>query len=333
MPITSLTREALEKEGLVLLAGEMVPRSAAEGLLDSSAQPQGFKLHVSASRANMNVALPAVLNRLIELGSSRQLTFKLIDPDSFEKMLDEGNKDGKGKFITIYPWDRQHAIEVAAALHDLLEDDHVAIPGDQQVFAGKNLYVRFGVFSDFHAARENGRDLTTKQKLGKLRTPGGQVLPDPRDEPFPADTSVEKEKFPNEAHRRVVQRGAASPPAAAAAGAAAHPARTLDPVDALVERFGKEQFERLKQVLERFEQVSDPDANDEPAVEGVEIGRRPNDDERRVLIVLAAGVRTPKTVNEAKNYFRDAQLVAKRGAQAQAIRRPEAERRRAPPPQ
>ncbi|HEY0451253.1 class IV lanthionine synthetase LanL [Actinophytocola sp.] len=106
---------------------------------------QGWKLHVPATPLSACV----VLSRCVEVFAEHRCAFKFAKTMRQLQLLLEPNADrtSAGKFVTAYPVDDEHAVRVAAALHEAT----LGLPGqliltDRRFRSSSQVFYRYGPF-------------------------------------------------------------------------------------------------------------------------------------------------------------------------------------------
>lgn len=173
----------------------------------------GFKIHLSITHDNAKELLATIVPILVEEG----VTFKhLVD----EQTLDLGNstfwgRGACGKFITIYPFDREHLERLMPRLHEATK--HFRGPyilSDKRYKDSKVLFYRYGAF------RKAPRISVFGEPLALLRTADGRMLPDMRlpyfdlpegvDDPFPDTEEEDEESLLNGRYEALASLGTSS---------------------------------------------------------------------------------------------------------------------------
>src|SRR5262245_22235037 len=110
---------------------------------------QGWKLHLSATVASAITVLDRVLPVLLANGASFKVARSLAELQS----LNEGRLGFSqvGKFITVYPNSDTHAVQLATALDERLQEvPHPDIPSDRPLKPRSVVYYRYGSFGHRH---------------------------------------------------------------------------------------------------------------------------------------------------------------------------------------
>ncbi len=158
---------------------------------------QGWKLHISATVFEACDLFEQVAPFLV----SEDVQFKA--PKSLETLsqINCGLYHGYhqvGKFITVYPSDEDHAVELAGKLHELTKEFFsVNVPFDEQYLPESSVYYRYGAFSIIEAQNEEGKTFLA------IKNPAGQLVPDDRQKaipewlsnPFPSGTKSVAKTF------------------------------------------------------------------------------------------------------------------------------------------
>ncbi|MEE6281373.1 class III lanthionine synthetase LanKC [Georgenia sp. MJ170] len=133
---------------------------------------QGWKIHVSATLANCDRVLEAVMGYCYE----HVLPFKVLPgPEHLRRRnAKDGDRTASGKFITIYPHDDATLERTLTELGDLLDgEEGPYILSDLRWRAGP-LYVRYGAFITEIIEGEHGRPIHC------IRDPEGNLVEDRR---------------------------------------------------------------------------------------------------------------------------------------------------------
>jgi tRNA A-37 threonylcarbamoyl transferase component Bud32 len=134
---------------------------------------QGWKIHVSATMANSR----EVLKRVVSVLRHKDVSFKFaLDRSLLSLLNSKGWPRGRsGKFITIYPADSRHFLE-------LIEEVHEATAGMQGPYILSDYrYNDSGVVFYRYGGMRMHTELNVKgEKVPVLRRPDGNVVPDQR---------------------------------------------------------------------------------------------------------------------------------------------------------
>lgn len=135
--------------------------------------PQGFKIHVSATRANAEDYLHLIVPECID----RKLPFKFVADPRLLTLMNSKNafRGSSGKFIVIYPRDVDEFKETLEHLYEITQG--MAGPyilSDARYRDSKALYYRYGGFWPVSRVEPNG------SKTLCIRSPEGDLVPDTR---------------------------------------------------------------------------------------------------------------------------------------------------------
>lgn len=159
---------------------------------------QGFKIHLSTTRADMMSLLRAALPLCI----ARQCAFKVISRyDLATHMASKSvNRGSAGKFVTIYPRSQSEFVELIAELHQATQGmKGPYILSDRRYKDSKVLHYRYGGFKLIQRLDDKGKPQAC------IRKPDGELVPDIRTpyyslpdwvtEPFP-DLQLKDQEVP-----------------------------------------------------------------------------------------------------------------------------------------
>lgn len=136
---------------------------------------QGWKLHVSTTLPN---AL-TTFERCAPLLADRDVLFKSVKSLAVLAQLNSAIPFGFsqiGKFMTVYPVDAEHAVALAASLHELTADLRApAVPYDRPYARPSCVHYRYGAFGHEEVEIEDG------VRVGAIRDPDGRLVPDRRE--------------------------------------------------------------------------------------------------------------------------------------------------------
>jgi serine/threonine protein kinase len=140
---------------------------------DGNAPVQGWKLHLSA----ISSAASEVLARTLPVLARDRAPFKVVASPAALEALNRGEAGTSqiGKFITVYPADPQHAVELAVALDRATAGlPGPLVPSDRRLRPGSIVHYRFGDF--------RGRELETASGalVGAVEKPDGNLEADLR---------------------------------------------------------------------------------------------------------------------------------------------------------
>ncbi len=134
---------------------------------------QGWKLHVPATPLSACV----VLSRCVEVLAEHRCAFKFAKTMRELQVLLEPNADrtSAGKFLTVYPDDDEHAVRVAAALHEAT----LGLPGqliltDRRFRTNSQVFYRYGPFAPETVLTNDG------EYVSILRDADGNAIVDRR---------------------------------------------------------------------------------------------------------------------------------------------------------
>jgi len=157
--------------------------------------PHGWKIHISATPQNGE----EVLRKVIPICVNKKLAFKfLIDKNAIFIMNGKLQSRGSsGKFITIYPLNYQHFLEIIEELHSELkgfEGPHIL--SDRPYKDSKVVFYRYGGFKGIRQTNVLG------ERSYKIMSPEGKLIDDPRvpywNPPYwVTDTLYKEEETPN----------------------------------------------------------------------------------------------------------------------------------------
>ena len=156
----------------------------------------GWKLHVSATILNA----PGLLKRIAPFLIDCRVQFKAARTLSDVSRLNSGlyhSYSQIGKVITVYPQSEAQAVYLAEQLHKLTRRFTApAVPFDLRFAEASNVYYRFGAFRQVSIEHpDGGRTLA-------IRTPGGDLVPDERDNPKPAWVRDPFDELRSRRHKR-----------------------------------------------------------------------------------------------------------------------------------
>ncbi|MFI0424838.1 class III lanthionine synthetase LanKC [Spongiactinospora sp. 9N601] len=129
---------------------------------------QGWKIHVSASKANVE----RVLLRVLRYCFSRGIALKAVPgPVEWRNRNDKyADRAGSGKLVTIYPSDEEQFAVVLEGLGSLLTGEEGPYILSDVRWGDGPLYVRYGAF----------QDRRTHDGALAIEDPSGNLVPDPR---------------------------------------------------------------------------------------------------------------------------------------------------------
>ena len=139
---------------------------------DPEMRAQGWKLHVSATILNAHKILAKIAPLLV----THELQFKA--PSSLQEVaqLNSGvhySYSQVGKVITVYPHSDEQAVSLARHLDELTRRFvGPAIPFDNRLRPGSNVYYRYGAFRAMEIAAADGG------KIPALKDQRGNLVPD-----------------------------------------------------------------------------------------------------------------------------------------------------------
>jgi serine/threonine protein kinase len=134
---------------------------------------QGWKIHVSSSLTN---ALD-ILNAIVPILDTQDISFKFaLDKPILQMMNGKGwDRQGAGKFVTIYPVDQPHFISLLEDLHGATKNfQGIYILSDRRYKESKVLFYRYGGIRPLSLANEKG------EEVSMLISPTGEEVPDER---------------------------------------------------------------------------------------------------------------------------------------------------------
>jgi len=134
---------------------------------------QGWKIHVSSSVTN---ALD-ILNAVVPVLDAQAISFKIaLDKTILQMMNGKGwERQGAGKFITIYPVDQPEFRSLLDDLHAVTRDlEGLYILSDRRYKDSKVLFYRYGGIQPLKGTNERGEELSL------LVSPTGEEIPDER---------------------------------------------------------------------------------------------------------------------------------------------------------
>jgi len=171
---------------------------------------QGWKIHVSCALDNALDVLRAVVPVL----DAGDVTFKFALDERILTMMNGKNwgRQGAGKFITIYPVDSEHFVELIAELHEVTQGlEGLYILSDRRYKDSKVLFYRYGGIKQVAVANERG------EEVSMLISPDGEQVPDQRQpffhvpawtrDPFEEDHVDEEDNFVDEEGRIALKGG------------------------------------------------------------------------------------------------------------------------------
>lgn len=164
---------------------EYLPRAAENSIwrydaAKSDGQPScGWKLHVSATILNASSVLDRIAPLLIARGVSFKAPRSLVEVSKINSGLDY-QYGQVGKIFTIYPRTETEALFLARRLHQLTKRlGGPPVPFDLRFADNGNVYYRYGAFEPLEIRRGEGR------KISAVYAPGGDLVPDVREQPKP----------------------------------------------------------------------------------------------------------------------------------------------------
>jgi serine/threonine protein kinase len=134
---------------------------------------QGWKIHVSSSVTN---ALD-ILNAVVPVLDAQDVSFKFaLDKSVLQMMNGKGwERQGAGKFVTIYPVDLEEFVSLLEDLHAVTRSfEGLYILSDRRYKDSKVLFYRYGGIQPPQVANERG------EQVSILTTPTGEQVPDER---------------------------------------------------------------------------------------------------------------------------------------------------------
>lgn len=152
---------------------------------------QGWKIHVSSAVANALDILKAVVPVL----EARNVSFKFaLDRRILEMMNSKSwDRQGAGKFITIYPVDKAEFLLLLEELHAVTGGfEGIYILSDKRYADSKVLFYRYGGIRPRNLANERG------EEVSMLVSPTGEEVPDER-KPFFSPPPWERDPFEDQA--------------------------------------------------------------------------------------------------------------------------------------
>jgi hypothetical protein len=143
---------------------------------------QGWKIHVSAKPETAHLVAEVVLPVL----AKACVPHKILDSETIIRKL-QLDETQKGKFITIYPLNDDHAayiariLELAIVRSKLTKNDFEAPPYDLPLGETGGIFTRYGAYS--------GHQITVVDLKGTPQLQDGQIIhiPDVRDSGFKPD--------------------------------------------------------------------------------------------------------------------------------------------------
>jgi hypothetical protein len=143
---------------------------------------QGWKIHVSAKPETAHLVAQVVLPIL----AKACVPHKILDSETIIRKL-QSDETQKGKFITIYPLNDDHAayiariLELAIVKSKLKKDDFDVPPYDLPLGETGGIFTRYGAYS--------GHQITVVDSKGTPQLQDGQIMhiPDVRDSGFKPD--------------------------------------------------------------------------------------------------------------------------------------------------
>jgi serine/threonine protein kinase len=142
--------------------------------LGSTLPEQGWKIHVSATRANAKEILGRVSSILFSAGNNH---FKFVLDSNILSLLNSKDwpRANSGKFITIYPQDNRHFLELIEELHIATREFRGPyILSDHRYKDSHVVFYRYGGMRLRHTLDITG------EKTPVLLTPDGNEVPDAR---------------------------------------------------------------------------------------------------------------------------------------------------------
>lgn len=134
---------------------------------------QGWKIHVSSSITN---ALD-ILKAIVPILDSRNVNFKFSLDKAVLTMMNgkSWERQGAGKFVTIYPVDQAEFVSLLEELHEVTRGfEGIYILSDRRYKNSKVLFYRYGGIRPLSAANERG------EEVSMLISPNGEEVPDER---------------------------------------------------------------------------------------------------------------------------------------------------------
>ncbi|MGH2661221.1 MAG: protein kinase domain-containing protein [Actinomycetota bacterium] len=139
--------------------------------------PQGWKLHVSAIPGSA----ATVLKRALPVLLAGRAAFKVVATAELLESLNaaEGGVPQIGKFITVYPANEAAAVRVGVELDEATRGLRgPPVPSDRPIRPGSLVHYRYGAFEERMGLDPWGRPVPV------VAGPGGEPVPDPRDETY-----------------------------------------------------------------------------------------------------------------------------------------------------
>jgi hypothetical protein len=158
-------------------------------------QPQGWKLHISATVLSAAKALGAVAPLLTHAGYLFKAAASLEELSRINAGLYYGFSQ-IGKFITVYPKSTKDAVALAARLHELTRDlPGPPVPYDKRYRDRSAVYYRYGSFGPLEIETPEGvRTSAIRNDKGEIvrdRREPGAAVPDWETDPF-TDEAIQK---------------------------------------------------------------------------------------------------------------------------------------------
>ena len=147
---------------------------------------QGWKFHVSAKPENMH----EIAEKLLPILQREGIHHKFLQPEYFDRYVNtigQPNRSQQGKFITVYPQNREEAKKYAQILKQVMEEnnfnrnDFINIPNEYEIAPG--VFVRYGRMGHGNLRRSDGTEIPNTED--HIFTPDGQVMEDPRGQALP----------------------------------------------------------------------------------------------------------------------------------------------------
>src|SRR5262245_1874311 len=154
--------------------------------------PQGFKIHVSAT----SPTAPDVLRRVAPICVARGVAFKLTaDPFLLELMTSKNSSRGSsGKFITIYPGDRDQFVSLMKALDEATHDLRGPYILSDKRYGNGVLFYRYGGISARSSLNVFGEMVPVIESVDGAFVPDVRApffhLPDGVDDPFASEDAT-----------------------------------------------------------------------------------------------------------------------------------------------
>ena len=152
---------------------------------------QGWKIHISATPDNANEILSRVTSILFSRGDT---DFKFALDMSVLFLLNSKNwsRGGSGKFITIYPQDNEHFLDLIEQLYLATKDLHGPyILSDHRYKDSRVVFYRYGGMRPYEVVNVQG------ERMSFLLGPDGSHFPDER-QPYPVTPPWASRVFPME---------------------------------------------------------------------------------------------------------------------------------------